>query len=93
MVAAIERGYPQREIAESAYRFQQAVESKAQVIVGVNEFVSGAREEIGTLYIDESAGERQLAQARRDPPQPGPRRAWTAAIERLQTRARGATAT
>ena len=61
MVPAIERGYPQKEIAESAYQFQRAVESKEQVIVGVNEFVSAQREEIGTLYIDESAGERQLA--------------------------------
>src|SRR4029079_16786602 len=40
MVAAIERGYPQREIADSAYRFQQDVERKRQVIVGVNEFCS-----------------------------------------------------
>src|SRR5215216_5045123 len=36
MVAAIEEGFPQREIAESAYRFHQAVESKDKVIVGVN---------------------------------------------------------
>ena len=36
---AIERGYPQREIAESAYQFQQAVERKDKIIVGVNEFV------------------------------------------------------
>ena len=36
MVPAIERGYPQKEIAESAYQFQRAVESKEQVIVGVN---------------------------------------------------------
>ncbi len=61
MISAIERGYPQKEIAESAYQFQQAVESKAQVIVGVNEFVSSDREGIGTLYIDETAGDRQLA--------------------------------
>src|SRR5512137_2636470 len=39
MVAAIERGFPQREIAESAYRFQQDVERKERVIVGVNDFV------------------------------------------------------
>src|SRR5438128_4102072 len=39
MVAAIERGYPQREIAESAYRFQQDVERGRQVIVAVNDFV------------------------------------------------------
>src|SRR5256884_146584 len=39
MVEAIERGFPQKEIAESAYRFQQAVERKEKIIVGVNDFV------------------------------------------------------
>ena len=71
MVAAIERGYPQREIAESAYRAQQAIETKEQIIVGVNDFVESGAEGVGTLYIDETAGERQLARlaqlrARRD---------------------------
>jgi methylmalonyl-CoA mutase N-terminal domain/subunit len=61
MVAAIENGYPQREIAESSYKFQQAVEARDRIIVGVNEFVSEDDEPIGTLYIDESASERQLA--------------------------------
>ena len=61
MVEAIERGYPQREIAESAYRFQQAVEAGERVIVGVNDFVADDEPSVGTLYIDESAGERQLA--------------------------------
>jgi len=65
MVQAIERGYPQREVAESAYRFQQTVESGKQIIVGVNDFVSEDEEPIGTLYIDESAGERQLAKLAR----------------------------
>ena len=61
MVAAIEQGYPQREVAESAYRFQQAVERRDKIIVGVNDFVAAEDEPIGTLYIDESAAERQLA--------------------------------
>ncbi|HET7032335.1 MAG TPA: methylmalonyl-CoA mutase family protein, partial [Casimicrobiaceae bacterium] len=61
MVAAIEKGYPQREIAESAYKFQQAVEQRDKIIVGVNEFLSEEEVPIGTLYIDESAAERQLA--------------------------------
>ena len=39
MVAAVEQGYPQREIAESSYRFQQAVEKKEKQIVGVNAYV------------------------------------------------------
>jgi methylmalonyl-CoA mutase N-terminal domain/subunit len=59
MVEAIERGFPQREIAESAYRFQQAVERSDQVIVGVNEFVEPDEARIGTLYIDQGVAERQ----------------------------------
>src|SRR5215203_6904005 len=39
MVAAIEAGFPQREIADSSYRFQQAVESRAKIVVGVNDYV------------------------------------------------------
>jgi len=61
MVAAIEKGYPQREVAESAYKFQQAVEQRDKIIVGVNDFAAPGDEPIGTLYIDESAAERQLS--------------------------------
>jgi methylmalonyl-CoA mutase N-terminal domain/subunit len=61
MVAAIEEGYPQREIAQSAYAFQQAVERREKVVVGVNDFVGESGAGIPeTLYIDESAGEKQL---------------------------------
>ncbi len=61
MVEAIEYGFPQKEIAESAYRFQQAVERKEKIIVGVNDFVQDDEPPIEILYIDESAGETQLA--------------------------------
>jgi methylmalonyl-CoA mutase N-terminal domain/subunit len=61
MVAAIERGYPQQEIAESAYRFQQAVERKERIIVGVNDFVQEDESPMEILYIGETAGETQLA--------------------------------
>ena len=61
MVAAIERGFPQREVAESSYRFHQAVERKERVIVGVNEFVQEDDPPFEILYIDESASEKQLA--------------------------------
>jgi methylmalonyl-CoA mutase, N-terminal domain len=61
MVPAIERGYPQKEIAESAYRFQQAVEQRDRIIVGVNAFVEEQHEAVGILYIDESVASRQLA--------------------------------
>jgi len=59
MVKAIERGYPQKEIAEASYQFQRAVEKKEKVIVGVNEF--GMEEPGGQniLYIDETVAQRQ----------------------------------
>jgi len=65
MVEAIERGYPQKEIAESAYRFQQAVEKKDKVIVGVNDYIAEQEEPVPTLYIDEGAANRQLARLER----------------------------
>jgi methylmalonyl-CoA mutase, N-terminal domain len=60
MVEAIERGFPQKEIAESAYRFQQAVERREKIIVGVNDFVTDPGTPIETLYIDESTADTQL---------------------------------
>jgi len=65
MIAAIERGYPQREIADSAYRFQQDVERKRQIIVGVNDYVSDTRVAVPILQIDESAARQQLAKVDR----------------------------
>jgi methylmalonyl-CoA mutase, N-terminal domain len=61
MVEAIERGFPQKEIAESSYRFQQSVESRDKIIVGVNDFMATGDDSIHILYIDEGAGDRQLA--------------------------------
>ncbi len=60
MVEAIERGYPQKEIAEASYQFQQAVERREKVIVGVNDFVQSDEKPIEILYIDESTAELQL---------------------------------
>jgi len=61
MVEAIERGFPQKEIAESSYRFQQAVERREKIIVGVNDFVQEDEPPIEILYIDESTADKQLA--------------------------------
>src|SRR5437773_5800414 len=61
MVEAIERGFPQTEIAESSYRFQQAFERKEKIMVGVNEFVQQDDPPIQILYIDDSASDTQLA--------------------------------
>ncbi len=65
MVEAIERGFPQKEIAESSYRFQQSVERKEKVIVGVNDFVQADEPPIEILYIDEKASDIQLARLER----------------------------
>src|SRR5260370_30545894 len=58
MVAAIERGYPQREISEASYRYQVAVEKKEKIIVGVNDFVTQEKP-LDTLQIDETVAHRQ----------------------------------
>jgi methylmalonyl-CoA mutase N-terminal domain/subunit len=60
MVKAIERGYPQKEIAESAYQYQRAVEAKEKIIVGVNDFTI-EEEAPPILYIDESVARQQSA--------------------------------
>jgi len=58
MVAAIERGYPQREISEASYRYQVAVDKKEKIIVGVNDFVTKEKP-LDTLQIDETVAQRQ----------------------------------
>ncbi|HEV2386843.1 MAG TPA: methylmalonyl-CoA mutase family protein [Candidatus Acidoferrales bacterium] len=58
MVAAVERGYPQREIAEASYRYQVAVDRKEKIVVGVNAY-AGEEQPIETLKIDESVARRQ----------------------------------
>ncbi len=58
MVAAIERGYPQREISEASYRYQVAVDKKEKIIVGVNDFVTQEKP-LDTLQIDESVARQQ----------------------------------
>ncbi len=60
MVEAIELGYPQKEIAEASYQFQQAVERKEKIIVGVNDFIQENEPPIAILYIDDQASEIQL---------------------------------
>jgi methylmalonyl-CoA mutase N-terminal domain/subunit len=61
MVDAIERGFPQREIADASYRFQQAVDAREKTIVGVNDYVQDDADQVEVLYIDEGAAEQQLA--------------------------------
>src|SRR5690242_13653621 len=60
MIEAIEQGFPQREIAEASYKFQQAVERREKIIVGVNDFVQDDEVPVQTLYIDETTAEKQI---------------------------------
>ena len=60
MLVAIERGYPMREIAEASYRYQQELERKERIIVGVNEFVSPEERPIPLLKIDPTVERRQI---------------------------------
>jgi len=64
MIPAIERGYPQREIADASYRYQISVDRKEKIIVGVNEF-AGEEKPIEILRIDESIREQQSLQLRK----------------------------
>ena len=65
MVAAIERGFPQREIQDAAYEYQRAIERREKIVVGVNDFVVENEPPIDILLIDESVGEQQINQLRR----------------------------
>jgi methylmalonyl-CoA mutase N-terminal domain/subunit len=72
MVAAVEKGFPQREIQESAYQYQKAVERGDQTIVGVNKYaMEDEPVKIDVLVIDEAVRDHQVerlqqAKARRD---------------------------
>ncbi len=93
MVAAIERGYPQREIQRSAYEYQLEVERKQRIVVGVNAFdetsdASGGGMSIPVLRIDPRIEREQVdrvraVRAKRDA------RAHAAALERVDAAARG----
>ncbi len=64
MLRAIESGFVQAEIQKAAYDFQRAVESKEQIVVGVNEFVAEEERRIPTLRIDPEIERAQIARLR-----------------------------
>lgn len=59
-VTAIENGFMQNKIAESAYVYQKNIESKEKIIVGVNEFISESSTPIPILKIDEKIRQEQI---------------------------------
>lgn len=72
MVKAIEKGYPQAEIANSAYHFQRLLETKDKIMVGVNKYrTEEPKRTFETLYIDRAVEKNQiqrLAELRRKRP-------------------------
>ena len=65
MVAAIAKGYPQLEIAESAYREQKAFDQKENIIVGVNGYQVPEEHPVDTLHIPMEVEDRQVDRVRR----------------------------
>jgi methylmalonyl-CoA mutase N-terminal domain/subunit len=89
MLEAIERGFPQREIADSAYRYQQEIDKHQRILVGVNDFLQGNEEpiEIPIHTITAESEQRhldRLCRVRRERDQG----AVAAALERLENAAR-----
>jgi methylmalonyl-CoA mutase N-terminal domain/subunit len=69
MLGAIEKGFPQREIAESAYRYQREIDTGQRIIVGVNDYLTEEPLTIPLLEIDHEGERRQrerLARVRRE---------------------------
>jgi methylmalonyl-CoA mutase N-terminal domain/subunit len=87
-VAAIEAGYQQRHIQESAYRVQREIERQERIVVGVNRFVDDPGARPALQRIDPRAEQEQVA---RHPPLREERdpAAWQASLERLVSAAQG----
>ncbi len=64
MLRAIERGYPQQEIQNAAYEYQQRVDREEAVVVGVNRFTGGAENAVPIQRIDESLERKQVERLR-----------------------------
>jgi methylmalonyl-CoA mutase N-terminal domain/subunit len=64
MIQAIERGFPQTEIADASYRYQRAIETGEQIIAGVNAFQEESQEPIETLRTNEQACDAQAEKLR-----------------------------
>ncbi|HZH03854.1 MAG TPA: methylmalonyl-CoA mutase family protein, partial [Myxococcaceae bacterium] len=88
IIRAVEEQYPQKEISESAYRYQREVERGERWVVGVNAFREERQTKIETLKVDEAVTQRQIdrlrqVRAERDP------QAVSRALARVDAAARG----
>ncbi len=69
VLACIQNGFFQREIAESAYRYQMEIDTNKRIIVGVNDYLVDEHVKVPTLYVDREGERAQVArlqQVRRD---------------------------
>jgi methylmalonyl-CoA mutase N-terminal domain/subunit len=64
MTAAIDKGFPQLEIADSAYRFQKQIDAGEKVMVGVNKYTTDCMQEIPVVDIDEQVEKQQIERLR-----------------------------
>lgn len=90
MVAAIEVGYPQKEIQEASYRYQKAVENGEKTIVGVNDFISAKDPPTPILQIGDEVWEHQRRALREIRRQRNGRKV-SSALSDLRTAARSST--
>jgi methylmalonyl-CoA mutase N-terminal domain/subunit len=88
IIRAVEEGYPQKEIGESAYRFQREVEEEKRLIVGVNAFESDQQGSVEILKIDDQVAESQIARLRKVKAERDPR-AVERALGKVEAAARG----
>ncbi|RLI21284.1 methylmalonyl-CoA mutase [Candidatus Bathyarchaeota archaeon] len=65
VIEAIEKGWLQQEIANSAYKYQREIDTKRRIIVGVNEYTTEEHEEVPLLRIDPKVEEEQIARLQR----------------------------
>ncbi len=65
VLACIQNGFFQREIAESAYRYQQEIDQHQRIIVGVNDYITDEQIRVPTLYIDQVGEQAHLARLNR----------------------------
>jgi len=65
VIAALEKGFQQREIADAAFRYQREIEERRRVIVGVNEYVTEGMPEVPILQMDPEGERRHIERLRR----------------------------
>ncbi len=89
-VTAIEQGFPQREIHDSAFEFQRRVDAQKRVVVGINMFAEKGKQKLEYLKVNPEVEREQVAAVKkvRAKRSPGP---WKDAMKGLKTAAQSNT--